>query len=237
MEAKNVRRLLVLDTETGGFDPKQHPTIEIACTLYDIEHAAPIASFASLLPAASNEAEHVNHIPLALLQSASLGNERNIWNYVLELADVASVIVAHRADFDRQFVPLEMQSRPWACSKYDMDWIKGRPQRGDDLVHLALAHGVPVVTAHRAMADVDTLVRTFQAAQALGQDVAEMVVRSLRPKALFIAQVSYADKDKAKQAGFQWTESNKTWSRTMFIDEAANLPFKTKRVDPTKRVA
>jgi DNA polymerase-3 subunit epsilon len=230
MEAKDVRQILVIDTETTGFDPKADTTIEVACTLYNIIHAAPVQSFASLIRAANNPAEHVNRISVDLLQTIP-DHWKQVWGVVRDLAEQANVIVAHRADFDIQFVDPPLRAlRPWACSKYDMDWVKGRPQRGDDLVHLALAHGVPIVSAHRAMADVDTLVRTFQAAQALGQDVAEMVARSLRPKALFIALVPYAEKDKAKQVGFQWTDSDKTWSRTMFLDEAAKLPFKTKQV-------
>ena len=229
MEAKDIRRLLILDTETQGVDIKVHKTIEVACALYDIAHAALIASFASLIRAKDNEAEHINRIPPSLLNTAPEADF--VWANVTDLAQAADVIVAHRVDFDRQFVPPELAAlRPWACSKYDMEWTLARDARGEHLVHLALAYEVAVYSAHRAMTDVDTLVRTFQAAQKMGHDVATMVARSMRPKGLFQALVSYEKKDDAKNAGFQWDGDKKTWSRRMFLDEAEKLPFKTKRI-------
>jgi DNA polymerase-3 subunit epsilon len=232
MQAKDIKRLLILDTETTGLDPAADNTIEIACSLYSIEHTAPVASFASLIYAVRNEAEHINQISVRLLAEAP--NQHEVWPIVEGLAQQADVIVAHRAEFDVQFVPYLIQKlKPWACSKNDMDWPRGRAERGDGLVHLALAHGVAVVSAHRAMVDVDTLVRTFQAAQKMGHDVALMVARSLRPKAKFIASVSFAEKDKAKEKGFEWDDKKKIWTRVMFLDEAAKLPFKVKRVVET----
>lgn len=229
MRAEEINRLLLLDTESTGLDPNVDVPIEIAVTLYDIEHNAPIASFASLLYASGNEAEEINRIPASLL--TAVPSTGGVWETVRELAEMADVIVAHRAEHDILFVPEALKTiRPWACSKNDMDWPRGRPGRGDGLAYLALAHGVPVISAHRAMADVDTLTRTFQMVRAAGHDVRGMVARSMRPKATFIALVPYAEKDKAKEAGFQWDGEAKTWSKKLFLDEAAKLPFKTKKV-------
>ena len=50
-------RILFLDTECTGLDPKVDRCIEVAACLYDIATAAPISTFASLLQAASNAAE------------------------------------------------------------------------------------------------------------------------------------------------------------------------------------
>jgi DNA polymerase III subunit epsilon len=230
MKAKDINRLLVLDTETTGLNPAVDCTIEVAATLYDIEHNAPIASFASLIYAESNEAEEINQIPTKLLSTIAIANV-NVWTAIRVLAGMSDVIIAHRAEFDVQFVPGFIQTiKPWACSKFDMVWPRGRPERGEHLVHLALAHGVPVFSAHRAMADVDTLVRTFQAAHAMGHDIREMVAKSLQPKGTFIALVSYEEKDKAKEAGFQWDGASKTWSKRMFLYEAERLSFKIKKI-------
>ena len=42
-------------------------------------------------------------------------------------------------------------------------------------------------------------------------------------------QPFHTDREKAKQAGFQWDPGSKRWLRTMAIDDAASLPFKTKQ--------
>ncbi len=71
------KRILILDTETGGLDPAIHPCIEVACILYDLGAGAELlASFASLIRASENAAEHVNHIPLALLADAPEAKDR-----------------------------------------------------------------------------------------------------------------------------------------------------------------
>lgn len=235
MKASEIHRLCVIDTETGGLNAETDPTIEVAVALYDIEHAAVIAAFASLIRGSSNGAKEVNRIPVDLLQHGF--GSVDVWDQVQELALQSDVIVAHRAEFDRRFVPSEIRDmRPWACSKFDMDWPKGKPERGEHLVHLALAHDVPVYSAHRAWTDVDTLVRTFQAAQRMGCDVREMVARSMRPKGLFEAIVSYEKKDAAKNAGFRWEPENKRWTKSLFLDEVAGLPFKTRLLDNTIKV-
>ena len=227
MKAQEINRLCVIDTETSGLDEKVDPTIEVAVALYDIEHAATIASFAALIRETRNNAEEINRIPIDLLVHGF--NPVDVWDQVQEFAMQSDVIVAHRAEFDRRFVPSEIRDmRPWACSKFDMDFPRGRPERGEHLVHLALAHDVPVYSAHRAWADVDTLVRTFQAAQRMGWNVRDMVARSMRPKGFFKALVAYEEKDIAKNAGFRWEPENKQWTRTLFLDEVEKLPFKTK---------
>ena|ERR1700691_2653035 len=225
-----IDKLCILDTETGGLDPKTCPTVEIAVCLYDIEHASPIATFSSLIQSETNEAELVNNIPVSLLQSCEFSNT-SIWNVILDIASKADVVVAHRAEFDIQFVPKHLQTlKPWACSKFDMVWPEGNLNRGDHLVHLALAHGVPVYSAHRALADVDTLVRTFQAAQAIGYDVRNMVEESLKPKAVFKALVPYERRDEAKRAGFTWDADKKIWTRRIFLHEADKFAFKVQKL-------
>ena len=222
-----ITRALILDTETTGLSPETCQTIEVAVALYDIPHAAVIASFASLIKNDSNEAEHVNRIPVSLLEGAMTGAV--VWPSVTNLAARADVIIAHRAEFDRGFVIQRLREmKPWCCSKFDIEWPQG--QIGDHLVHLALAHDVPVYTAHRAMADVDTLVRTFQAASRMGADVALMIERAMRPKSKFVALVSYEDKDKAKSNGFAWNPAAKAWERLMPEEDTKKLPFKVKKV-------
>lgn len=53
----------------------------------------------------------------------------------------------------------------------------------------------------------------------------------MRAKALFVALVPFERKDEAKAAGFQWDAARRQWLRTMAIEDAAALPFRTQQVN------
>lgn len=217
-----MKRIICLDTETSGVDPAKDSVLEVAVVLYDIPHSAVVATFASLLYTETNEAEHMNEIPLSLLDKHR--TPEMIWQHVEELAEEADLIIAHNAEFDRSFCPKKLQAMKWVCSMSDIVWPKGKP--GGTMAATALAHGVPVFSAHRALPDVDTMVRTFQAVSRAGGDVAQMLRDAMKPKSRIIALVSYEEKDKAKAAGFKWNGVAKLWERNMRSEEAAKLPFK-----------
>ncbi len=224
-----MKTLAVIDTETQGLDPAKDACIEVAVILYDIEHAAPVESYASLIRAKGNAAEAVNRIAPSLLESAPRGGD--VWSVVRAMVARADAVVAHRAEFDRGFVLPELRdAKPWICSKFDIEWPHGK--LGDHLVHLALAHGVGVMEAHRALTDCETIVRLFQRVAAMGTDVPAMLARAMRPKVTVIAQVSYDDREKAKGAGFAWDASGRFWHRTMARDDIAALPFPTREARP-----
>ena len=222
-----IERLLILDTETTGLNPAEGAIcIEVACTLYDVDRAMPLDTFSALIHTDHNEAEAINGIPAALLLQAH--EARNVWPHVEALAKSADAFVAHRAEFDRQFVPLSVGDlRPWICSKYDLEWPKGAA--GDHLVHLALAHGVPVFTAHRALADVDTLVRTFQAASRMAPNgMQDRLARALLPRVRLVSLAPFAQKDAVKAAGFSW--DGKEWSKRVIKGEPYEFAWKVREV-------
>ena len=224
-----MKRVLILDTETTGVDPLEHAVIEVAVCLFDLELACPIASFATILAAFANEAEAINGIPVALLER---GGVHHVWEKVEEMASFADAFVAHFADFDRGFVASKFPAAtqlPWVCSANDIDWP--RPAGSLSLLALALSHGVGVVSAHRALADVDTLARLLARAHELTPGcLAPMMMRGTRPKAKFQALVSFDEKDLAKAAKFQWDGGTKRWTRTMAIEDAGKLSFPTRQV-------
>jgi len=227
--SKKLRYALILDTETTGFDPETDALIELAVMLFDLKHAQAVESYASLVWRDRNEAEHVNGIPVAMLKTAPYIED--VWipvrNMIQRKGLAPQVVIAHNAEFDRQFTP-EL-GLPWVCSEEDIRWPH-RQARGGSLVQLALSLGLGVASAHRAMADVDTLARIFTRLAEQGHDLPKLIEHAMRPKALFYAVVSYQEKDAAKQHGFRWDPDKKEWWRRMAVDDAKALPFKVKRV-------
>lgn len=233
-----MKTLLLLDTETTGLDPAKERVIEVAVARYDIEHATVVESFASLITAPDNDAEHINRIPAGFLPGAP--EARPVWERVQELALRSDVIVAHRVEFDRAFVnaalaALELstvgladadgKAIPWVCSKFDIDWPR-QDKPGASLVMLALALDLGVAYAHRAMADVDLVARVFTRVKELGGDLPALIQRGLRPKSKIISLAPFEQKDVVKKNGFAWDPDGKIWWRNMVPEDATTLPFK-----------
>jgi DNA polymerase-3 subunit epsilon len=214
----------IMDTETTGLTDTDR-AIEVAVMLYDLEHACPVASFASLIQSATNEAESINRIPVAILRDAR--NADSVWRTVASLLTYAEVVLAHRVDFDQRFVPQSfVTDKRWCCTKFHVSWPLGKP--GDSLVPLALAHGVGVVSAHRAMTDVDILARLLTRVSEMGHSLPALITHAMRPRTRLAAIVGYDDRELAKAAGFAWEASTKTWWREVPDDERAALPFETR---------
>lgn len=228
----SIRYAGILDTETTGTDPKVHKTIEVAVSLFDVKQAQVVASYASLIRMDGNEeygmpvnaAEAINKIPGAMLGNAP--EAEVVWRCVRWLLAPADVIIAHRADFDKKFVP--DLGRPWICSKVDMKWPN--KMRGDHLVHLALEMGLGVVSAHRAMADVDTLARILTRVAERGHNLEAMLLHALRPKVLYYAMAPYEEREIVKNHGFSWDPPvhGKNWYRFMPPEDIGELPFKVR---------
>ena len=102
--------------------------------------------------------------------------------------------------------------------------MKTRPSVRD----LALAYGVPVWNAHRALTDCIYLAEVFKRCDGLEN----LLIRALEPKVLFRAQISYEERHLAKNAGFRWNESVKgAWSRRMSRRDMEKLEFPVHEVD------
>lgn len=233
-----LKRALIIDTETQGDDPSRHGVIEVAAILFDLQYKTQIEAFASLLPATSNEAEAINGIPAAVLDDAFMSSV-DTWARVRGLAQVSDVILAHNVEFDRPFVqiatggPLLLRDAdkgpeaPWVCTCNDVDWPK-QHKPGMGLVALAMAHGLGVSGAHRAMADADLIARLITRACELGMDIQAQLVRGMRPKTKIISLARFEEKEIVKAHGFRWDAAAKQWWRSMPIEDCEALPFKTK---------
>ena len=222
--------LLVIDTETTGLDPSHGQCIEVGAVLFHVASRSLLAQVSFLLPASRNPAQHVNGIAAEVTQLPQP------WQAGLScfeaMLDQADAVLAHNVAFDRQWFgigPLPAIEKPWICSMADIQWPAERHLRPTPSVRdLALAYGVPVWAAHRALTDCIYLVQVFERCV----DLEELLAAAQEPRQLFRAKLSYAERHRAKEAGFRWNDPVAgAWSRRLSDREALALPFPVQPVE------
>lgn len=222
--------LLILDTETTGLDPANGCCLEVGAVLFDVPARAVLGQLSFLLPADTNPARHVNGIDPAVTRRPQP------WRQSLELfgvmVEAADAVLAHNAAFDRQWFgiePLPPIQRPWICSMDDIRWPAERHLRPNPSVRdLALAYGVPVWAAHRALTDCIYLAQVFERCE----ELEPLLLAAMEPRQLFRAQLSYAERHQAKEAGFRWNHPVAgAWTRRLSEREASALPFPVQPVN------
>jgi len=230
-------RLLILDTETTGLSPEQHQCIEVGAVLFSVPDRSVLSQVSFLLPCQSNAAEAVNGIAPALTQ------RMQPWQAGLAcfeaMVEAADLLLAHNASFDKQWFglgSLPALNKPWLCSMEDIRWPQERQLRSTPSVRdLALAYGVPVWAAHRALTDCIYLAQVFERCA----DLEDLLVQAMEPRRLYRARLSYEERHKAREAGFRWNQPvSGAWSRRLSEREVALLPFPVAPVDdPGERLS
>ncbi len=219
--------VLIVDTETTGTNPLTDRAIEVGAVLWSVLHATTIATYSMLIAHSKNPAQMINGIPeSALAEGAS---SESVWMRLSGFVERADAIVAHNADFDRQFTPMNWdQGKTWICSMNDIDWPQQSGSRA--LTAIMLAHGLGVSHAHRAITDCLHIARLLERCHEMGHDVRDMLVHAARPKGLYRAKVSYEDREKARLSGFRWDPDKRGWFRNMAIEDIGALPFSVEKV-------
>ncbi len=216
--------LLIVDTETTGLDVENDSCIEVGVILFNVPSRAVLAQQSFLLPVELNEAEPINRIPshiTRLNQPIQLG-----LSYLQGLIEAADLLVAHNASFDKQWFgkpPLPEVTKRWLCTMDDVSWPSERQLRQRPSVRdLALAYGVPVWSAHRALTDCIYLAEVFCRCD----DLETLLIHGLEPRKLMRARISYEQRHLARNAGFRWNDSIKgAWTRRMSVREVSKLTF------------
>jgi DNA polymerase-3 subunit epsilon len=221
--------LLIIDIETTGFDPKKDKVIEVGAILFNCETHTVLEQLSFLIPCDSNDAFHVNRInPEASFQSTAY---THAIEHLQLLANISDWATAYNAKFDKQWfghpnqeLPVLMHSEtielPW-FDAMDIKWPRAS-KKTQNLVGLALDHAIPVTSAHRALTDCHLLAELFRRCK----DVAALISGAMEPKALMIAQVSFEEKDLAKEQGFIWSKIvPKKWAKYAPESEIEEFSF------------
>ena len=226
----SIDNLLILDTETTGLDNEIDDCLEVGSILFNVKSRSVLAQQSFLLPVENNNAEKINNIPAEITRLPQPLVEAI--KYFESLVQVSDVVVAHNAAFDKKWFGLKKLphiEKQWICSMDDITWpsdrqLKTRPSVKD----LALAYGVPVWNAHRALTDCMYLAEVFKRCE----ELEKLLIRALEPKVLIRAEISYEKRHLAKNAGFRWNDLIKgAWSRRMSRRDMEKLEFPVHEVD------
>lgn len=223
-------RLLIVDTETTGLDADRDQCLELGAILFSIPHRQVLAQMSCLLPVDRNPAEAINRIPAEVSRLDQPWGDGLAW--FERMMASADYLVAHNAAFDRQWFgcgSLPEATRPWLCTLEDVRWPEARNLRArPSVIDLALAYGIPVWSAHRALTDCIYLAEVFQRCD----DLERLIAHALEPRRLVRAQVSYDQRHLARDAGFRWNDPIKgAWARRLSEREERELPFRVVPVE------
>lgn len=227
---RNPEMLLIVDTETTGLDSVQDNCIEVGSVLFNVPSRSILAQQSFLIPTKVNNAEAINRIPAEITRLKQPLNDAI--SYLRALIGSADLLVAHNAEFDKQWFGrnhLPLIKKPWLCSMEDIEWPKERQLRARPSVRdLALAYEVPVWSAHRALTDCIYLAEVFRRCS----DLEQLLFWGLEPRKLMRAKVSYEQRHLAREAGFRWNEPIPgAWTRRLSKREASNLKFPVDVID------
>ena len=197
--------------------------------LFDVPRRSVLAQLSFLLPCDRNPAQAVNGIePELTRQDQPVEASLCLFEQLVASADA---VVAHNAAFDRQWFGiggLPAIERPWICSMEDIRWPQERRLRATPSVRdLALAYGVPVWAAHRALTDCIYIAQVFERCT----DLETLLEQAIEPRQLYRAVLAYSERHLAKAAGFRWNQPlSGAWSRRLSEREAQALGFEVMAV-------
>lgn len=224
--------VLVVDTETTGLDPKLDYVIELGFVLYDTDEKRIIEYSNDLVlwpgrPEVLPKIRELTGISNSLLEKYGQ-NPIEVFEKLTRRAYLAKYVVGHNIlKFDREMISHSIfrlsndeLNRRFYSWKYidtmcDLPYPKNIEVR--KLKYLAFEHGHIMSNAHQAL---DDAIATAMILSKYDFSIVEEAVNS--PMVELVADVSYAEREKAKLNGFQWDKARGKWiltSRKYYLDE------------------
>lgn len=237
-EFEMIKRALLVDAETTGLNAGQDSCIEVGAILYSVQNRISLVQYSCIIPipeviinalenpeSVLNAMSEVNHISDGALWEMLECYDDDVHAQLDWMAERADVIVAHNAAFDKAFLKQagwDWSQPAWVCTAEDFEWPKSQSRSRERLTQIAIAYGVPVVDAHRALDDCKLIAALFDKRD----DLQEAFELAMRPKELYVANVSYDDRQLAKDCGFIWNEIiPRKWAKRLTVEQAQALSF------------
>lgn len=215
--------ILGLDLETTSLDPNTARIIEIGAVLYDIDRKRPVELLSFLVkhPGLIIPPEIVTLTGIEPEYIQRFGRERGeVFLTLNHLANQADALVAHNgAAFDLPVLTNNLHDGGFSLSMTNLPLIDTMtdppypPEMGScrKLRHLCAEHGfIHDDSAHRAVFDVMAMLRVLS-----HYDIPALIERSKSPQVIIRANISYLDRQLAKDAGFQWDPQQRAWMKTI----------------------
>ena len=141
-----------------------------------------------------------------------------------EVIHGASLVIAHRASFDRPFLearlPMLAELR-WACSYEQIPW-HAEGFSGAKLQYLAWQSGF-FYDAHRSLVDCQALLELLRRPLPRSGQIALQVLRRAaeqRAFRLWALESPFDAKDRLKDRGYRWHAERRCWHRTLGREDA-----------------
>ena len=207
--------ILGLDLETSGLDKKECDILEFGAVLWHVEEKRPIKLFSQFNKDFQSEVppEIEKLTGLNAFEIKKFGKSlRECLEELSFLMESAEFTIAHNGrNFDKPFleenfksIGLKMPEKVWIDTMIDLPYPDGMGTR--KLSYLACEHGFVNPFPHRALTDV---LSTLKILSHYDFEVVKEVAKS--PLVQVIAQVSYDERHKPRQAGFRWDSERKYW--------------------------
>lgn len=215
-----INNVTILDLETTGLDLTQNQVIEVGAILYSVKHQTVLQQASTLFPVKENPQEHTNKIKAEATKSFNPFEIEYNYKWLDDMVFQSDYLIAHNADFDKQWLITKGHNysyRPyeknWLCTLNDFIWPHN--SKPSNLINTALNHGIGVTKAHRALSDCQLIAELFDRTEDLQGLFERAIARSNEPRYVVFAQVSFEQKDLAKNAGFYWNPDGKLWTKEL----------------------
>ena len=220
---KSEKRVAIfLDVETTGLDADEAEIIELGMIAFEYSNEDGrifniIDEFDEFEEPKKGEIPQkitdITSITNDMVKGKSINNEK-----VNKFISDAVIVIAHNANFDRQFVEKRFpvfKDISWGCSINDVSW-KENGLKARNLEYLAYIYGY-YYDAHRASYDCRASVHLLsQKLPISGELVLKNLLTTARKKTsrIFAEKAHFNKKDQLKERGYSWNPEKKSW----FID-------------------
>lgn len=227
--------LLGVDFETTGLDVEKDLIIEVGAVLWCTTREAPIKFISGFmnhpgLTEIKPEITELTGIDMDLLEDAEfVENNNSPLRQLWILSGYAHYMVAHNArGFDKPLYQNHVgkylrevgeTSHKWIDTRTDVPYPKSITTR--NLKYLLAEHGIINPFPHRALTDTLCMMTLLSK-----YDINEVIHISQTPNLKIKANVSYDDRQKAKDRSFHWDQKVGGWFKLIkktFLEEEEKL--------------